>query len=146
MGSAFHQLCPRYSGTLTPMPLRLLGYGTPLPLPFTLKKSNILYFFTHQWLVTGNKQIMAKTYDLSEMRTRQKELDRQWQNNQPRNVMSIQSPWGRLTNHVRCVFQTNTCRRGRTLQLISQINQLENWQVPTAIVWSFTLVLSWKWS
>ena len=31
MGSAFHQLCPRYSGTLTPLPLRLLGYGTPLP-------------------------------------------------------------------------------------------------------------------
>ena len=31
MGSAFHQLCPRYSGTLTPLPLRLLGYGKPLP-------------------------------------------------------------------------------------------------------------------
>ena len=26
MGSAFHQLCPRYSGILTPLPLRLLGY------------------------------------------------------------------------------------------------------------------------
>ena len=33
MGSAFHQLCPRYSGPLTPTALRLLGYGTPLPLP-----------------------------------------------------------------------------------------------------------------
>ena len=34
MGSAFHQLCPIYSGTLTPLPLRLLGYRTPLPLPY----------------------------------------------------------------------------------------------------------------
>ena len=32
----FLQLCPRYSGTLTPLPLRLLGYGTPLPLPFPI--------------------------------------------------------------------------------------------------------------
>ena len=32
MVSTFHQLCPRYSGTLTPLPLRLLGYGKPLPL------------------------------------------------------------------------------------------------------------------
>ena len=31
MGSAFHQLCPRYSGALTLLPLRLLGYGKPLP-------------------------------------------------------------------------------------------------------------------
>ena len=31
MSSAFHQLCPRYSGTLTPLPLRLLGYGKPSP-------------------------------------------------------------------------------------------------------------------
>ena len=34
MGSAFHQLCPRYNGTLTPTgptAIRLLGYGTPLP-------------------------------------------------------------------------------------------------------------------
>ena len=28
MGYAFHLLCPRYSGTLTPLHLRLLGYGT----------------------------------------------------------------------------------------------------------------------
>ena len=34
MGSAFHQLCPRYSETLTPLPLRLLGYGKPLPFLF----------------------------------------------------------------------------------------------------------------
>ena len=33
MGSAFHQLCPIYSGTLTPLPLRLLDYGNALPLP-----------------------------------------------------------------------------------------------------------------
>ena len=32
MGSAFHQLCPRYSGTLTPTAPLLLDYGTPLPL------------------------------------------------------------------------------------------------------------------
>ena len=32
MGSAFHQLCPRYSGTLPPLPLRLSGYGKPLPV------------------------------------------------------------------------------------------------------------------
>ena len=38
MGSAFHQLCPRYSGTLTPLPLRLLGYGTPLPLPLVHRR------------------------------------------------------------------------------------------------------------
>ena len=30
MGSAFHQLCWRYSGTLTPIALRLLGNGKPL--------------------------------------------------------------------------------------------------------------------
>ena len=33
MGSAFHQLCPRYSGTLTPppqLPLQLFDYGKPL--------------------------------------------------------------------------------------------------------------------
>ena len=29
----FHQLCPRYSGTLPPLPLRLLGYGKHLSLP-----------------------------------------------------------------------------------------------------------------
>ena len=27
MGSAFHQLCQRYNGTLTPLPLRLLAIG-----------------------------------------------------------------------------------------------------------------------
>ena len=27
MGSAFHLLCPRYGGTLTPLPLRVLAYG-----------------------------------------------------------------------------------------------------------------------
>ena len=32
MGSAFHQLCPRYSGTLTPLPPRLLDYAKPLIL------------------------------------------------------------------------------------------------------------------
>ena len=37
MGSAFHQLCPRYSGTLTPIAPMALGYGKPLPLPFTIK-------------------------------------------------------------------------------------------------------------
>ena len=31
MDSAFHQLCPGYCGTLTPLPLRLSGYGKPLP-------------------------------------------------------------------------------------------------------------------
>ena len=36
MGSAFHQLCPRYSGTLNPTARRLLGYGKPLPLPIHL--------------------------------------------------------------------------------------------------------------
>ena len=35
IGSAFHQLCPRYSGT--PLPLRLIGYGKPLPYPITLR-------------------------------------------------------------------------------------------------------------
>ena len=34
MGSAFHQLCPRYSGTLTPTAPTAISYGTPLPLPF----------------------------------------------------------------------------------------------------------------
>ena len=38
MGSAIHQLSPRYSGTLTPLPLNLLGYGKPLP-SFILIKS-----------------------------------------------------------------------------------------------------------
>ena len=43
MGSAFHQLCPRYSGTLTSLPLRLLGYRKPLyyvpwPQEFALSK------------------------------------------------------------------------------------------------------------
>ena len=32
MGSTFHQLCPRYSGTLTPTAPRVIGYGKPLPL------------------------------------------------------------------------------------------------------------------
>ena len=37
MDSAFHQLCPRYNGTLTQPPLRLLDYRKPLPfLPFRL--------------------------------------------------------------------------------------------------------------
>ena len=39
MGPAFHQLCPGYSGTLTPTALRLLGYGRPLPLPFFFANS-----------------------------------------------------------------------------------------------------------
>ena len=34
MCSAFPQLCPRYSRPLTQLPLWLLGYGKPLPLPF----------------------------------------------------------------------------------------------------------------
>ena len=36
MGSAFHQLCPRYSGTLTPTAPTALSYGTPLPFTFLL--------------------------------------------------------------------------------------------------------------
>ena len=47
MGSAFHQLCPRYSGTLTPRPLRLLSYGTPLP------------FFNHGNTLSINKASQA---------------------------------------------------------------------------------------
>ena len=31
LGSFFHQLCPRYRWSLTPLPLRLLDYGKPLP-------------------------------------------------------------------------------------------------------------------
>ena len=40
MGSAFHQLCPRYSGTLTltaPTAIRLWDTFTFLPLPFKVK-------------------------------------------------------------------------------------------------------------
>ena len=34
MGSAFHQLCLRYTGESNPpLPLRLLSYGKPLSLP-----------------------------------------------------------------------------------------------------------------
>ena len=45
MDSAFHQLCPRYSGTLTPhCPLRLLGYGKPLPF-YALIFNVILFIF-----------------------------------------------------------------------------------------------------
>ena len=35
ISSAFHLLCRSNSGILTPLPLWLLGYGKPLPLPFS---------------------------------------------------------------------------------------------------------------
>ena len=34
MGSAFHQLCSRYSGTLTPTAPTAIRLWAPLPLPF----------------------------------------------------------------------------------------------------------------
>ena len=34
MGSAFHRLCPRYNGALTPLPLRLLETAMGKPLLF----------------------------------------------------------------------------------------------------------------
>ena len=46
MSSAFHQMCPRYRGTLTPIAptaLRLLGYGKPLPLKKKKKKKHWSY-------------------------------------------------------------------------------------------------------
>ena len=39
MGSVIHLLFPRYSGPLTPLPLRLLGYGKPLPFYMHLGSS-----------------------------------------------------------------------------------------------------------
>ena len=45
MGSVFHSLCPRYSGTLTPLPLRLLGYGKPLPL--AIEEINWMIVYAH---------------------------------------------------------------------------------------------------
>ena len=52
MGSAFHQLCPRYSGTLTPLPLQLIGYEKPLPF----------YIVEFQWLKNiGNYENMFAT-------------------------------------------------------------------------------------
>ena len=51
MGSAFHQLYPRYTETITPLPLRLLGYGKLLPLP-------MVGFF---WYLEYNK-ILVQTF------------------------------------------------------------------------------------
>ena len=45
MGSVFHLLCLRYSGTLTPLPLRLLGKGKSLPLP--IKEINWMSVCAH---------------------------------------------------------------------------------------------------
>ena len=38
MVTSFHQLCPKYSGPLTPIPKRLLGSGKLLPLVFMAVK------------------------------------------------------------------------------------------------------------
>ena len=49
MGSAFHQLCPRYSGTQSPLPLRLRGYGKPSPLPVISNTNNSILIFYHNY-------------------------------------------------------------------------------------------------
>ena len=41
MGSDFHHLHPRYSRPLTPLPLRLSGYGKTLLLPFVCFSSTL---------------------------------------------------------------------------------------------------------
>ena len=50
MGFAFHQLCPRYSGTLTPtaptaITLKCLSIGTPKAINFPFVSNEKLMFF-----------------------------------------------------------------------------------------------------
>ena len=42
MDFAFHHLCPRYSGTLTPTAPTAIRLWKPLPLPFIVDRSNLL--------------------------------------------------------------------------------------------------------
>ena len=49
MGSAFHQLCARYNGLKSPLPLRLLGYGKPLHIPVISNTNNSILIFYHNY-------------------------------------------------------------------------------------------------
>ena len=60
MGSAFHQLCPRYSGTLTPTAPtanRLWKTFTLLIMPLTIWNCVLSYeqenYFSENWLVVS---------------------------------------------------------------------------------------------
>ena len=51
IGFTFHLPCPRYSGPLTPLLLRQLGYGKPkLYLPFPFKHSSLIEGFKAAFL------------------------------------------------------------------------------------------------
>ena len=53
MGSAFHQLCPRYSGTLTPTAPTAIRLWDTFTFFFGLRRAAVSYFgkYVHQVLV-----------------------------------------------------------------------------------------------
>ena len=64
MGSAFHQLCPRYSGTLTPTAPTAIKLWDTFTFTFSLFlkfKDNFLYFSMKTYVVTPHENCLEET-------------------------------------------------------------------------------------
>ena len=68
MGFAFHQLCPRYSGTLPPLPLRLFGYGKLLPFLTFLSVSGLLFSLVIFLLIPKDKSSVWSNFVLQSLK------------------------------------------------------------------------------